>query len=96
MGKKPIGQFNVPINQLRNNSNVPVHYVFIVRHNNKWNVPVIIRQDYLLDLWENNKIGSINKGQLNLHFVYGETTVMCSKTDLSKYIADFTDFPIIE
>lgn len=46
------GQFNVPINQLKNISNVPVHYVFIVRHNNGWSKPVLIRQDYLLDHWE--------------------------------------------
>ncbi len=90
------GQFNVPISQLRNNSNVPVHYVFIVRHNNSWNVPLIIRQDYLLDLWENNKIGSVNRGQLNLHFTYAVEKVKCSKIDLSKYIADFSDFPIID
>jgi hypothetical protein len=90
------GQFNVPINQLKNISNIPVHYIFIVRHDNGWSKPVIIRQDYLLDHWENSKIGSIYKGILNLHFIYSGGGVKCSDIDLSKYVSDFTDFPIIE
>ena len=94
--KKYTGRFNVPINQLRNNSNVPVHYVLIVRHDNGWSQPVIIRQDYLLDLWETNKIGSEYKGSLNLHFTYANGEVKCSKIDLTKFIADFTDFPVID
>jgi len=27
------GQFNVPLSQLSNMANIPVHYVFVVRHN---------------------------------------------------------------
>lgn len=90
------GQFNVPLNQLRNISNIPVHYIFILRHNDGWSKPVIIRQDYLLDHWENSKIGSVYKGNLNLHFIYSDRKVKCSNIDLSQYISDFTDFPIIE
>lgn len=90
------GQFNVPISQLRNISNIPVHYIFIVRHNKAWTRPIIIRQDYLLDHFENDKMGSVYKGNLNLHFTYFDSKVRCSKTELSKYISDFTDFPEIE
>jgi len=90
------GQFNVPIKQLRNISNVPVHYVFIVRHDGGWSKPVVIRQDYLLDHLDNDKIGSIYRGSLNLHFTHSDKKVKCSKVDLTKYISDFTDFPIIE
>jgi hypothetical protein len=39
-------QFKVPISQLRNIANIPVHYVFVVRHLDQWSKPVIIRQDY--------------------------------------------------
>jgi hypothetical protein len=90
------GQFNIPENQLRNISNIPVHYIFIVRHNDEWSKPVVIRQDYLLDHLKKSNIGSIYKGNLNLHFTYSDGKVKCSKIDLSKYISDFTDFPIIE
>jgi hypothetical protein len=48
------GQFNVSVKNLQNISNIPVHYVFIVRHNDEWSKPVIIRQDYLLNHFEND------------------------------------------
>ncbi len=90
------GQFNVPINQLRNIANIPVHYVFVVRHNEQWTKPVVIRQDYLLDHFQNNNVGSEYEGNLNLYFSYSNDKVECSGFDLSKYISDFTDFPLIE
>jgi hypothetical protein len=90
------GQFNVPVAQLRNITNIPVHYVFVVRHNGQWTKPVIVRQDYLLDHFENHKIGSEHNGILNLYFSYAGEKVECSKFDLTGYVADFTDFPLIE
>jgi hypothetical protein len=89
-------QFNVPLTQLKNIANIPVHYVFVVRHNEQWTKPVIIRQDYLLDLWQNNKIGSVHDDNLNLYFSYSTDKVECSGLDLSKYFSDFTDYPLLE
>ncbi len=90
------GQFNVPLTQIKNISNIPVHYVFIVRHHDQWSKPVVIRQDYLLDHFQNDKIGSENQGNLNLYFSYSTGKVESSGLDLSKYVSDFTDFPLIE
>lgn len=91
------GQFNVPLAQLKNIANIPVHYVFIVRHNEQWTKPVIIRQDYLLDHWQNKKIGTEHNGNLNLYFSYSKgLKVESSGLDLSKYVSNFTDFPLIE
>jgi hypothetical protein len=90
------GQFNVALTQLRNIANIPVHYVFVVRHNEQWTKPVIIRQDYLLDHFQNNSIGSEYEGNLNLYFSYSSGKVECSGFDLTKYISDFTDFPLID
>ena len=90
------GQFNVPLIQLRNITNIPVHYVFVVRDNDHWTKPLIIRQDYLLDHFQNDKIGSEHNGNLNLHFSYVTDKVKCKGLDLSKYVTDFTDFPLIE
>jgi hypothetical protein len=89
-------QFNVPIKQLENITNVLIHYVFIVRHEQGWSEPVIIRQDDLFGHRQNNGIGSIYKGNLNLRFLYSGNTVKCSKIDFGKYVADFSDFPLIE
>ncbi len=90
------GRFKIPLKQLRNLSRIRLHYVFIVRHSDHWIKPIIIRQDYLLNLFELNNIGSVHGEMLNLYFSYFEDKVECSKIDLTKYIADFTDFPIIE
>jgi hypothetical protein len=90
------GQFNVPLTQLNNTTRGIVHYVFIVRNNDHWTKPVIIRQDYLRDHFRNEKIGSEHNGNLNLYFSYSADKVECSGLDLSKYVSDFADFPLIE
>ena len=90
------GQFNVPLIQLRKPTGGIVHYVFVVRNNDQWTKPVIIRQDNLLDHFENDKIGSEHNGNLNLYFAYSTEKVECSGLDMSKYVSNFTDFPLIE
>jgi len=90
------GQFSVSVKNLRNISNILVHYIFLVRYNDEWSKPVIIRQDYLLDHFENNKVGSEAKGNITFYFSYADGKVECSGQDFTKYIKDFTDFPKIE
>ncbi len=90
------GQFSVSVKNLRNISNILVHYIFLVRQNDEWTKPVIIRQDYLLDHFENNKVGSEAKGNITFYLSYTKGKVECSGLDFTKYIKDFTDFPKIE
>ena len=90
------GQFQIPIKQLRNIRDVLVHYVFMVRHEDKWTMPVIISQDVLFDYFENNKIGSEHEGYINLYFSYSENKVECSGLDFSGHMGDYTDFPVLE
>lgn len=88
-------QFKVPISQLRNIANIPVHYVFVVRYLDQWSKPVIIRQDYLLDHFLVDKFGTESRGYLNLYFSYSTLKVECSGFDVSRYVSDFTDFPLV-
>ena len=90
------GRFKIPLKQLRNISRIRIHYAFIVRHSDDWTKPIIIRQDDLLNLFETDNIGSVHGEMLNLYFSYFDEKIECSKIDLTKYIVDFTDFPIIE
>lgn len=91
------GQFNVPITQLRDyRVNFPIYYVFIARNSQLWSKPVIIKQDYLLDYFENGKIGSAHTGNLNLYFSYSDNKVECSGLDFTGYVNDFSDFPLDE
>jgi len=87
-------QFQVPLIQLTNANDI--YYVFMVRHNDRWTKPVIINQEFLLDYYQNSKIGTENNGNLNLYFSYSTDKVECSGFDLTKYVSDYSDFPIIE
>lgn len=90
------GQFSVSVKNIRNLTNILVHYIFIVRHNDEWSKPVIIRQDYLLDHFENNNVGSEAKGNITFYFSYSGDKIECSGQDFTKYSKDFSDFPKIE
>lgn len=90
------GQFSVSVKNLRNVTNILVHYIFVVRHKDEWSKPVIIRQDYLLDLFENHHVGSEAKGNINFYFSFSDNKVNCSGVDFTKYVRYFTDFPRIE
>jgi hypothetical protein len=90
------GQFSVSVKNLRTVSTILVHYIFLVRHIDGWSKPVIIRQDYLLDHFEKNKVGSEAKGNITFYFSYTKEKIECSGQDFTKYIKDFSDFPKIE
>jgi hypothetical protein len=36
------GQFSISVKNIRNISNILVHYIFLVRHNDEWSKPVVI------------------------------------------------------
>ena len=90
------GQFSVSVKNLRNITNILVYYIFIVRHNNEWSKPVVVRQDYLLDHFDNNSVGSEAKGSITFYFSYTDEKVECSGQDFTRYVRDFTDFPQIQ
>lgn len=88
-------QFSLSVKNLRNISNILVHYIFLVRHSEEWSKPVIIRQDYFLDHFENNQVGSEAKGKITFYFSYTGEEVECSGQDFTKYVKDYSDFPRI-
>ncbi len=90
------GQFSVSVKNLGNITNSLAYYIFIVRHNNEWSTPVVIRQDFLLDHFENNKVGAEANGNVTFYFSYAGEKVECSGQDFTKYVRDFTDFPQIQ
>ena len=58
-------QFKLSLKQLRD-SIKEVSYVFVVRETNNWNLPLIIDQQILLELYENHSLGSEYKDNLIL------------------------------
>jgi len=88
-------QFSISKRNLLNVSAIKVHYVFIVRHNNEWGKPIIIRQDKLLDYFDSDVISSSSNKDIVLYFAYSRGKVTCSKQDFTKFVKDFSDFPSI-
>jgi len=89
-------QFQIPIKQLQKVSRVPIYYIFIARRNDGWTIPLIIQQEELLDHFKNFGIDDESKRYINLYFSYSKDKVVCSGQDFTKYIGDYSDFPIIE
>lgn len=90
------GQFNLSLRQLRKITAILIHYVFILRHHSGWSMPLIIRQDYLLNHVETNQIGSIYGDKITLYFSQHHGQTVCSSVDFSPYKNDYSDFPIME
>ena len=89
-------QYQIPLKQLQKISQSPVYNIFIARKDDTWTKPLIIPQVQLLDEFAKNNIGTQHKDYINLYFSYSENKVECSGQDFTKYIADYTDFPVIE
>lgn len=88
--------FRINLKQLFNISQIPVHYVFIVRHQQKWTKPLIIRQDYLLDFVTNQNLGTRYAEHLNLYISFKDGKVLSSGLDFSNFVADYVDFPLLK
>ncbi len=89
-------QFNLSLRQLRKTSGILIHYVFIIRTNNTWTTPLIVRQDYLLNHIENDKVGSIYGDKITLYLSLQNIKATCSSIDFTSYLNNFADFPLID
>ena len=89
-------QYRIPVKQLQNVSGSPIYYIFIARKNDLWTKPLIIKQLQLLDHILKNNVANQPKNHITLYFSYSNDKVECSGQDFTKYIGDYTDFPIIE
>lgn len=86
-------QFKLSLKQLRD-SIKEVSYVFVVRETNNWNLPTIIDQQILLELYENHSLGSKYKDNLTLRLNFKNEKVTNKKIDLTQYQNNFEDFII--
>ena len=90
-------QYQISLKQLLKISQSPIYYIFIARNNNTRTKPLIIPQILFVDELSKQDVGSQHNDYITLYFSYtDDSKVACSGQDFSKYIADYTDFPIIE
>ena len=88
-------QFNIPIKQLRLPISPEIHYVFMVRHKNKWANTLIIKREILFGMFQSSQIGTIVKENLILYVSFQDKKIECSKVDFAPFIDDFSEFPEI-
>ena len=90
------GKFSVSIKNLKNLSNVLVHYVFMARNGEDWLKPLVIRQDQLFAHYKNEGLGSVAGGNITFYFSYAAGRVLCSGKDFTNYVNAFVDFPQLQ
>ena len=88
-------QFNIPIGQLRQSITPEIHYVLMVRHQNKWVNTLIIKRENLYIMFDSLNIGSVVKNSLILYVSFKDKKIECSKVDFAPFIDDFSEFPDI-
>lgn len=87
--------FQVNLIRLKKLIDVLSYYVFIVRINDSWGQPILITQSTLLDFITNN-IGTRYGDTITLYFSYTKDEIICSNINLSKYINNYQDFPVLQ
>jgi hypothetical protein len=87
--------FQVNFIRLKKVIDVLSYYVFVVRINDSWGQLLLITQSSLLDLVENN-MGNRYADNITLYFSYSKDEIVCSNINLSKYINNYQDFPILQ
>jgi len=89
-------QFFVSKSQLETPRTPDLHYVFLVRYEEKWNSFLIINR---ADLWskrEEDDMGSQSGDGIVFRFIYNDEGTTCSGKDIGKYINNWERWPILD
>ena len=88
-------QFNLSLAQIQTFTDPDIYYVFVICRNGQWTDLLVIPREDLTDLYSENNIGSVVKGQLILYITFKEGKITCSNIDFTRFHNNFEDFPII-
>ncbi|MCK6604401.1 MAG: hypothetical protein L6Q59_05835 [Ignavibacteriaceae bacterium] len=78
-------QFKISLKQLRLSAPVSLYYIFVMRDDDVWMKPLIVKQDYLLDYYQSFRLGSVYKDSLTLRFSIKDQKITSSDIELTKY-----------
>ncbi len=87
-------KFNVPLEQLSLPISPEIHYVFMTRYKNKWVNTLIIKRDYLNNMY-NSKPYTEPKKSWVLYISFQDNEIKCIDVDFSPFVDDFSEFPDI-
>jgi hypothetical protein len=88
-------QFNLSLAQIQSFTDPDIYYVFVICSKGQWTDLLVIPREDLADLYSENNIGSVVKGQLILYITFQEGKITCSKVDFTRFHNNFEDFPMI-
>ncbi len=88
-------KFTLRMNQLRTTYTPDVHYVFVMRSENEWAKFVVIDRSTLFNHRVIDQVGYEMDGTLQLQIRIQMGTSKCSKIDFTKYLNDWSKFPVI-
>ena len=88
-------QFLVPIKQILYPIEPEIYFIFTIRLDEQWKDKVIIRREVLLQLYEDFHMGTVVGDNLMLYLTFETDKVKCSKIDMTTFLNNFADFPII-
>ncbi|NOG94222.1 MAG: hypothetical protein HND27_00440 [Bacteroidetes bacterium] len=98
-GKKRLkgysAKYNLRMDQLQTPFTPDVHYVFVMRKDDGWNKFIVIDRSVLFNHRIIDKVGYEKDGTLQLQISIHDNTSKCSKVDFSKYLNDWSKFPVI-
>lgn len=95
-------QFKVPIPQLQKKIDPEIYYVFVVCKNYQWSDRLVIPRKDLFELFNDSAIGTVAEKSLLVYFSFenDKTTkklkVTCSGVDVTQFLDNFADFPVIQ
>jgi hypothetical protein len=88
-------RFNLPIKQVITKIEPEIYYVFMIRKDDSWAKPMIVKRSDIDDFYHINQIGSLVGENLMLYLSFQGAKVTCSKVDFTPFISNFEDFPLI-
>ena len=87
--------YNLSLTQLQTPITPDVTYIFVVRHENRWDSFVIIDRAALDEKHSLNGIGTEQGDRLVLHFRFHKGEVLCGHSDFTQYNGNWSRFPLI-
>ena len=95
-------QFKLPLSQLNKLVEPEIYYVFVVCRNLRWSNTVVITRNDLSELRNDSAIGTAYDDSLLVYFSFEQDKVTqkikvtCSDIDITQYLENFSDFPVIQ
>ena len=95
-------QFKVSLAQLEKPIEPDIYYVFVLCKNLHWSDIIVIPRKDLFYLYHQSKIGTLADKSLLVYFsfetdkVTQKLKVTCSGIDITEYLDNFDDFPVIQ